>query len=268
MSRENQYQIGTIQQGNHPYPVTYGPVKELIDFDDPNAIAHVPPLEYALAAVLEHNFQPMAERLHALPNAHISPFFLESLYANAINRDKPFLVFQHEATRTAQEKLKVLEKYRGLFQERFGSACPFPQPLKTRTARYKVSGTTGYQNSLITGIGDIKLSKPQIRAITGTKDITLNPKEFDPVANLGVYSGVVSPFLDPGHTKGISSIIWMNDESEPEQPVEIAASPIESIVIFKRDVMAQLQVHIIWSYEDVIVTQEDGFTRYSFFLPM
>jgi hypothetical protein len=128
---------------------------------------------------------------------------------------------------------------------------------KTVTVRL---GTT---HLLCTGAGDFTLNRCHLTTIAGelrlskkvTKACRINPPDYSPESELGLLTGMVSPFFAPSRCRPrLQAVVLLGAAKTgvaEEQMVAISLSPFESLIVSRADFHTLAQLYSQRAYPDV-----------------
>lgn len=210
----------------------------LANLAKPEVQAQIIPLKTALEQWRDtDNTSSMIGRVTQLPNAHIPAVFVMRAYEVLTKSDSPFMIYSHRATFSAQEKLVLLEEDRVLIQKVLGAEF-LPQPVKTVSLQFKVDKRTS--TVLVTTIGDTRVEdyiKRDLAQLLGVSNKVMKSSKivgddvFDTTLRLGQIPGIVGPIV-PGFSRvSIDGICYVMPEDSANTFVELAVSPIDSLIL-------------------------------------
>lgn len=199
----------------------------------------IPNLKTSLDLALRGEHGPYRTRfMVALPRAHMAPQFVLDLYADLTHNGLPHYVFTHQSTRSAREKDHLIGVHAREIMDRLGISAPeLPNPLITVTLRYKEGDKP--KHVLVSTVGGLEIGKDDKRTLAqevGVSNTTMKAAAiitdqalFPPTIMLGLIPGIVSPILEPHLCANIRGMLIR--QTDPNKFIEIAVSPIDSIVL-------------------------------------
>lgn len=206
----------------------------------------------------------LIERMYGLdPAARVSPLAVVTMCGRSgILEYHRFAIISHRPSHLITEKMAILQQAQDQVRQQLqvGEEVVI-EPLKTLTLATRNAGREYY--FLMVGIGDFRVDNLMKRALRvplglmiGTEDdvtrrgLRINPPEFDPVLNLGVMPGIISPFVerlhDPNSQAGIRGILFYHCV-DLHRYVAIAVSLEDTLIVKALDFrggLGQWQGHL------------------------
>jgi hypothetical protein len=147
---------------------------------------------------------------------------------------------------TEEDKQTFLTNKLWQYGKRFQTKEQPAEPLRTVTVNFEdPTGDNGLVLVSSVGHGDFitdTLMESMAFNLWGPstsnqlKNASVNDSTLDTVAKLGLVPGIVGPFINEAYVPKVRKIFYVRDPDKgPNEPVEIALSPFDSLVLRKVD---------------------------------
>ena len=200
----------------------------------------IPPLTECLARWRNGDGNGLLSRAIMLGQAQISTLAITMMVEALEDKQAPHLFLTHSPTDNPVEKAAELEKYSAQIAATLGSAEPL-RPVRTVTLGLKTEAAL--TPVMVTTLG-VSVSKETRRAIVtdlnvssaAAKNATINPEliKWDPALFLAIMPGLVGPFIEPVMKGSVAVWYCLQDGVSETDPVEIAVSFTDSLVVQRR----------------------------------
>ncbi len=206
---------------------------------------HLPPLSRALESWSHESPGLLFDRETMLKHDQLWTDAILFMYEWLTENGEPFVLKTSPISlRNPQNKQDFLRSHTAEITAGLGieaSEENMPQSVRTVTlavpgivespGRKPVLVTAATNDPFIDKATKVTIGKDFGLSAKKAKDTSINDPEFDAPIWLGMSPGIVCPFIPPGLAVPIKGFYYLQRDLPPTTPVEIAISPLESLVM-------------------------------------